>query len=170
MINLRPATLEDLTLLKYWDEQPHIIACDPDDDWHWESELSRDPAWREQLIAELNSRPIGMIQIIDPALEDSHYWGKVASNLRAIDIWIGEATDLNKGYGTIMMRLALTRCFADSLVKAVLVDPLAYNTRAHRFYQRLGFKFVERRHFGDSDCFVYQLNREDWNLEINNDR
>ena len=111
-----------------------------------------------------------MIQIIDPALEDSHYWGKVASNLRAIDIWIGEATDLNKGYGTIMMRLALTRCFADSLVKAVLVDPLACNTRAHRFYQRLGFKFVERRHFGDSDCFVYQLNREDWNLEINNDR
>lgn len=168
MINLRPATLEDLLLLKHWDEQPHVTACDPDDNWNWELELDRDPEWREQLIAELNDRPIGMIQIIDPALEDSHYWGDVASNLRAIDIWIGEAGDLNQGYGTIMMRLALIRCFTDPLVKAVLVDPLAGNTRAHRFYERLGFQFVERRQFDDSDCFVYQLNREDWDSGINN--
>ena len=51
------------------------------------------------------------IQIIDPALEESHYWGDVPENLRAIDIWIGEETDLGKGYGTQMMQLALARCF-----------------------------------------------------------
>ncbi|WP_407676151.1 N-acetyltransferase [Planktothrix mougeotii] len=49
----------------------------------------------------------------------------------------------------------------------MLVDPLANNTRAHRFYERLGFKFVESRRFGDDDCFVYCLNREDWQSNTN---
>lgn len=148
-----------------------MIASDPNDDWHWEIELERTPDWREQLIAEIDNRAIaqgavpkaiGFIQIIDPAREESHYWGDVAPDLRAIDIWIGEETDLGKGYGTKMMQLALARCFADPRVTSVLIDPLASNTRAHRFYERLGFRFVEPRRFGDDDCFVYCLNRADW--------
>ena len=159
MINLRPATIEDLALLQHWDEQAHVVASDPNDDWQWEIELKRTPDWREQLIAEIEGHPIGFIQIIDPAREESHYWGDIAAHLRAIDIWIGEATDLGKGYGTQMMQLALARCFADPTVTAVLIDPLANNTRAHRFYERLGFQFFERRQFGEDDCFVYRLSR-----------
>ncbi|MEL7035306.1 MAG: GNAT family N-acetyltransferase [Cyanobacteria bacterium J06592_8] len=162
MINLRLATAEDLNLLRYWDDQPHVIACDPNDDWAWDVELNRTPDWREQLIAEINDRPIGCIQIIDPAREETHYWGDVPDNLRAIDIWIGEETDLGKGYGTQMMQLALARCFADPKVTAVLIDPLTSNTRAHRFYERLGFQFVEYRRFDQDDCCVYRLNRADW--------
>jgi aminoglycoside 6'-N-acetyltransferase len=162
MLKLRPATPADLDLLRHWDEQPHIIASDPNDDWGWEVELARDPDWREQLIAAIDDRPIGFIQIIDPAREDSHYWGEIAANLRAIDIWIGESADLGKGYGTQMMQLAIARCFADPFVTAILIDPLASNTRAHRFYERLGFQFVEPRRFGNDDCFVYRLNRGDW--------
>lgn len=162
LINLRPATSADLALLRYWDEQPHVIASDPNDDWGWEVELDRNPEWREQLIAEINGRPLGFMEIIDPAQEDDHYWGDVPANLRAIDIWIGEETDLGKGYGTQMMQLALTRCFANLFVTAVLVDPLVSNTRAHRFYERLGFRFIEHRRFGDDDCCIYRLNREDW--------
>jgi aminoglycoside 6'-N-acetyltransferase len=44
-------------------------------------------------------------------------------------------------------------------VKAILVDPLASNTRAHRFYERLGFVAVGRRTFGTDDCMVYRLER-----------
>lgn len=162
MIVLRAATPDDLALLRYWDEQPHVVASGPTDDWHWEAELNRSPDWREQLIAELDGRPIGVIQIIDPAREESHYWGDAPANLRAIDIWIGEASDLGKGYGTQMMQLALARCFADPAVTAVLIDPLVSNTRAHRFYERLGFQQVERRRFGEDDCFVYRLSRDSW--------
>ncbi len=164
-INLRFATLADLDLLRHWDDQPHVIDSDPNDDWGWEVELDRTPEWREQLIAEIDRRPIGFIQIIDPACEDSHYWGDVPANLRAIDIWIGEEIDLGKGYGTQMMQLALTRCFADLKVTAVLVDPLAGNTRVHRFYERFGFQFVESRRFGSDDCLVYRVNRADWHHE-----
>jgi aminoglycoside 6'-N-acetyltransferase len=166
-MNLRPATPADLELLRRWDEQPHVVASDPNDDWGWEAELDRSPAWREQLVAEADGRPIGFVQIIDPAREDSRYWGDVPAGLRAIDLWIGEAADLGKGYGTRMMALALERCFADPSVEAVLVDPLAVNTRAHRFYEQLGFRFVERRCFGADDCLVYRLERSEYGRPLN---
>jgi aminoglycoside 6'-N-acetyltransferase len=160
-VTLRPATLGDLELLRHWDEQPHAVASDPDDDWGWEAELARNPPWREQLVAEVDGRPVGFLQIIDPAEEDSHYWGDAPPDLRAIDIWVGEASDLNRGYGTAMMKQAIARCFAAPEVTAILIDPLASNTAAHRFYERLGFRFVERRQFGGDDCFVYRLERDD---------
>jgi aminoglycoside 6'-N-acetyltransferase len=161
VITLRPATPADLALLRRWDEAPHVIESDPNDDWEWEVELGRTPDWREQCIAEADGRPIGFVQIIDPAREESRYWGEVPHGLRAIDIWIGEAADLGRGYGTRIMELALDRCFADPGVTAVLIDPLAGNTRAHRFYERLGFRFLERRRFGEDDCYVYRLDRAD---------
>ncbi len=61
-------------------------------------------------MAEVDGRPIGFVQVIDPAREESHYWGDVPVDLRAIDIWIGEEADLGKGCGTQMMQLALARC------------------------------------------------------------
>jgi aminoglycoside 6'-N-acetyltransferase len=57
------------------------------------------------------------------------------------------------------MRLALERCFADPRVWSVLIDPLAANARAQRFYERLGFRFVARRRFGADECRVYRLTR-----------
>ncbi|WP_247235576.1 GNAT family N-acetyltransferase [Telluribacter sp. SYSU D00476] len=161
-IVLRPATPADLPLLRHWDEQPHTVASDPHDDWNWEEELYRQPPWRQQLIAELDGRPIGFIQIIDPAQEDSHYWGEVPPHLRAIDIWIGEEQNLGRGYGTRMMELASKICFGDPQVEAILLDPLSSNHRAHRFYERLGFRYVEERVFGEDACYVYQLDRTLW--------
>jgi aminoglycoside 6'-N-acetyltransferase len=161
-MHLRSATAADLDLLRRWDEQPHVVAADPNDDWAWEVELSKKPDWREQLIAEVDGQPIGFIQIIDPAHEESHYWGNVPANLRAIDIWIGEGINLGKGYGTKMMHLALARCFAAPDVVAVLIDPLASNTRSHPFYEHLGFHFVECRRFGEDECLVYRLERSDY--------
>jgi aminoglycoside 6'-N-acetyltransferase len=162
-MKLRPATIGDLELLKHWDEQPHVQAASGNDDWFdWETELQRNPPWRELLIAEVGGRPVGAIQIIDPAEEETHYWGDVESNLRAIDIWIGETTDLGRGLGSRMMQAALERCFAAADVTAVLIDPLAANTRAHRFYERLGFRAVERRVFDRDECIVYRLRRAEW--------
>ncbi|MBX2829057.1 MAG: acetyltransferase [Flavobacteriaceae bacterium] len=160
MITLRTATIDDLELLTYWDTQQHVIDSDPDDDWNWEVELKTDPEWREQLIAELDSEPIGFIQIIDPLLEETHYWGEVEPNKRAIDIWIGEEKHLNKGYGTIMMNLAIERCFKDDTVNGILIDPLKSNNKAQRFYKRLGFEFIEERAFNGTPCMVYELKRK----------
>ena len=57
MIRLRHATIEDIQIINYWDNQQHVIDSDPDDDWNWEYELIRTPAWREQLIANWMDDP-----------------------------------------------------------------------------------------------------------------
>ena len=162
MIRLRPAGPADRDMLEAWDRDPDVMASDPDAWWQWETELARVSPGVEMLIAELDGQPIGFLQIIDPAREESRYWGDIAEAVRAIDIWIGAAADRGRGHGTQMMRRALERCFADPAVTAILIDPLASNTRAHRFYERLGFRFVERRDFNGDDCFVYRLAREDY--------
>jgi aminoglycoside 6'-N-acetyltransferase len=105
---------------------------------------------------------VGFVQIIDPAEEESHYWGEVSNYLRAIDIWIGVADYLGQGIGTTIMRLAIERCFLSPQVNAIIIDPLASNVRAHRFYQRLGFKPQGRRLFGDDDTLVHRLERQDF--------
>ena len=161
---LRPATTEDVVVLEAWDTQPHVIAASGrDDTFDWRAEVGRAVPWREILLAEAeDGRPVGVVVIIDPAEEETHYWGDTAPNLRAIDVWIGEEADLGRGYGTAMMTQAIGGCFADPAVTAILIDPLASNARAIRFYQRLGFRPVEPRRFGDDHCLVLRLDRGDW--------
>jgi aminoglycoside 6'-N-acetyltransferase len=166
-ITLRSANKNDTPVLEHWDQQQHNIDSDPNDDWEWVTELNRNPPWREQLIAELDGRPLGFVQIIDAAEEETHYWGEVEKGLKAIDIWIGEAEDLGKGYGSIMMKLAISRCFEGPEVKGILIDPLESNLKARRFYERLGFKFVENKRFGEDDTAVYLLSRNDWETHLN---
>ena len=169
-IVLRPMTLSDVPLLDLWDRQPHVKAATSDDpcqtkafgDTYWPDELPLVAPDNQYFMAELEGRPIGAMQIIDPRTEQAHYWGEIEPNLRAIDIWIGAADDLGKGYGEAMMRRAFQMCFADPAVTAIVIDPLASNVRAHKFYRRLGFAPEGRRLFGDDDCLVHRLTRAVW--------
>ena len=161
-IRFRDASLDDLALLRHWAAQPHVRQSNPNDDWDWEARLPRKVAWRWQLIAELDGRPIGYVEIVDPARDDDQYWGPCPEDLRAIDIWIGEAADLGRGFGSEMLRLALKQSFDAPEVEAVLVGPLESNVRARRFFERNRFLFVEHRRFGQDDCAVYRLDRARW--------
>ncbi len=169
-VRLRPATVKDADLLAGWDREPHVIACSTDDPEadiafggiQWREELSDQSEVSFYRIAEAGDRPIGVMQIIDPHLEPTHYWGEIEPNLRAMDIWIGPPDALNRGYGTKMMTLAVDEAFADPSVTAIVIDPLASNTDAHRFYRRLGFEPVGRRMFDSDDCLVHRLERATW--------
>ena len=100
-IILRPMSLADVPLLDLWDRQPHVMAATSDDpdqpkafgDTYWPDELALVGPDCQYLVAELDGRPIGAMQIIDPHTEATHYWGEIEPNLRAIDIWIGAAED-----------------------------------------------------------------------------
>ena len=174
-VTLRRAVPEDARLLARCVREPHVIACATDDP---EAEVAFEGAvWAEEiatssevsfyLIAEVAGRPIGALQLIDPHLEPTGYWGEIAPNLRALDIWIGEVDALARGYGTQMMTRALDMCFADPAVTAVVIDPLNSNPDAHRFYQRLGFVPIGRRLFNDEDdCLVHRLERSVWEARV----
>lgn len=154
--------MDDRATLQLWDTYQHVIDCGGlDDGLDWSVELARDVDWQEILIAEVDGEPIGVLQIIDPHREESHYWGEIEPNLRAIDIWIGPAERLGRGHGTEMMRQALDRCFASPEVTAVMIDPLHTNTAAIRFYRRLGFVDDEQL-CDDPDSLILRLRRESW--------
>jgi len=165
---LRPATAHDAPLLHRWDLDPDVISATtslPDAaiafgglDWH--EELAAQSPVSYYLIAEVDGRAIGAMQICDPHLEPTHYWGEIRPNLRAVDIWIGEPDARGRGYGAEMMRLAHARCFSDPAVEAIVIDPLATNTRAIQFYERLGYRRLHTRMFDDDPCLVMQLTRE----------
>jgi aminoglycoside 6'-N-acetyltransferase len=173
VLTIRRATIDDAPCVERWDLDPDVIACSTDDpdaeeafaDAEWAQEFAANSDASCHYIAELDGRPIGAMQVIDPHLEPTHYWGEITPNLRAIDIWIGAPQDRGRGLGASMMRAVIERCFADG-ADAIVIDPLASNLRAHRFYERLGFRVVERRAFGDSDCLIYRLDRADWRQGI----
>jgi aminoglycoside 6'-N-acetyltransferase len=176
-IVLRPMTLADVPLLDAWDRAPHVIAATSDDpeapkafgDAYWPDELALVAPDYRYFMATIEGRPFGGLQIIDPHTEATHYWGAIEPDLRAIDIWIGATADLGRGYGSMAMRRAFQFCFAAPQVTAIVIDPLASNGRAHRFYRRLGFRAEERRLFGADDCLVHRLTRQDWRSRFPND-
>jgi len=158
MIELRRMRLDDVVMLERWDEDPDVAASGGDSDWYdWPVELARDVDWRELLVAEEDGRPVGFVQLIDAAREDTHYWGAVEPGPWAVDIWIGAPEDRGRGVGTEMMHQALDRCFRDHGATEVLIDPLTTNLRAIRFYRRLGFTDVGERSFGDDRCLVMRF-------------
>lgn len=169
-VRLRPATVDDAGLLAAWDREPHVIACSSDDPlaevafdgMDWPDELTNSAYELTYKIAEANGEPVGVLAICDPHTEPSHYWGEIEPNLRAIDIWIGPAEWLNRGVGTQMMTQAISDCFAQPQVTAIVIDPLNSNVNAIRFYQRLGFVVEGRRMFDEDDCLVHRLTRADW--------
>lgn len=168
MITLRPATLDDAPLLEAWDDDPTVAASDPNDDWDWPQTLAAEGL--ENLVAELDGRPIGFIQITDLVRDVSRYWGAPQPGFMAIDIWIGEPDMRGLGHGRAMMNLAIERCFADPSIHSILIDPIASNQAAISFYRRMGFTFLESRRFGLDECAVHQLTRDTWTHRTTGDR
>ncbi len=162
-LTYRRASAADAPLFEAWNAEPHVRQAVSDDcagfnaDWATDLEDER----FAYIVASKGTEPVGFLAIVDPATDP--YWGGMPAGLRAIDIIIGRPDRLGSGLGTEMMEWALDRCFADPSVDAVLVDPLARNDDAIRFYRRLGFREVERRRFDEqSDCLVLRLDRPEW--------
>jgi len=100
----------------------------------------------------------------------SSYWTRRQTRLAigrglpdtcAIDNWIAGAAQLRKGYGTVMMKHAIDRCFHVHNAHTTLVDPLAENDGAISSCQHLGFEVIGPRTCGADLCIVLRLRRPD---------
>ena len=97
----------------------------------------------------------------DAAADPAGYWGEVSPGTCAIDIWIADVSQLRKGYGTVMMKDAIDRCFRVHSAHTILVDPLAENDGAISIHQHLAVDVIGKRTFGADECTVLRLCRPD---------
>lgn len=152
--------IDDVALLVRWDGDADVAAAlgGPGAGWYdWPTEIVRDVAWRELLIAEEHGRPIGFVQLADAAEEESHYWGDIEPGTWALDIWIGSPDDRGRGLGTEAMKVALERVVDQHGAERVVIDPAVDNHRAIAFYERIGFERIGIRRFGDGTSLVMRF-------------
>ena len=161
-LTFRRASTDDVMLLDVMSNAPHVFpSLGTDQPWDWPREV--EASWQEVWIIDLSatSKPIGVVVVLDAAADPSGYWGEVSPGTYAIDIWISDASQLRKGYGTVMMKHAIDRCFHVHNAHTILIDPLAKNEGAIAFYQHLGFEVIGPRTFGADECIVLRLRRPD---------
>ena len=161
-VTFRRASMDDVMLLEVMSNAPHVLSnLGTDQPWDWphEVEASCQEVWISDLSA--TSTPVGVVVVLDAAADPSGYWGEVSPGTYAIDIWISDASQLRKGYGTVMMKHAIDRCFHVHNAHTILIDPLAKNEGAIAFYQHLGFEVIGPRTFGADECIVLRLRRPD---------
>ena len=177
-MTLRPMALADVPLLNVWDRQPHVIAATSDDpnqpkafgDTYWPDELALTAPDNRYVIAEFHGRPIGAMQIIDTCAPSRRTTGARSSRTcEQSTSGSGRLRISARVTVQMMMRRAFQVCFAEPAVTAIVIDPLASNTRAHKFYRRLGFVPEGRRLFGDDDCLVHRITRKAWREQFPND-
>ncbi len=161
-LTFRRASTDDVMLLDVMSNAPHVFpSLGTDQPWDWPREV--EASWQEVWIIDLSatSKPIGVVVVLDAAADPSGYWGEVSPGTYAIDIWISDASQLRKGYGTVMMKHAIDRCFHVHNAHTILIDPLAKNEGAIAFYQHLGFEVIGARTFGADECIVLRLRGPD---------
>jgi len=147
-ITLRLMTEDDLPMLHDWLNRPHIVK------W-WGGEEER-PSLRDvneqylprilqdegvtPYIAMLDQESIGYAQSYVALGSGDGWWeDETDPGVRGIDQSLANASQLNRGLGTMLVRALCERLFLDEEVTKIQTDPSPYNHRAIRCYEKAGF-------------------------------
>ena len=147
-VTLRLMSEQDLPMLHEWLNRPHIV------EW-WGGEAER-PTLNDVLehylprvlakdsvtpyIAMLGEEPIGYAQSYVALGSGDGWWEEETDpGVRGIDQSLANPTQLNKGFGTKLVRALVDRLFSDPSVTKIQTDPAPSNLRAIRCYEKAGF-------------------------------
>ncbi|MBS4535342.1 GNAT family N-acetyltransferase [Clostridium sp. D2Q-14] len=115
---------------------------------------------RRRLIIEYRDEPIG----------EMSYKNQGAKTVE-IGIKICDFTKLEKGLGTIVLRLFIRSLFEDYNFQKIILDTNLDNKRAQHVYEKIGFRRVKinydswKNQFGELQSSVnYELKKEDFRL------
>lgn len=138
--SFRPATRDDLTLLRAWLRTPEVQR------W-W-----GDPAKQKALLHDDIEEPdISMWMVLHegrPFAYAQHYhvqawpqphFARLPHDACAIDAFIGEPNMIGKGHGSAFLRQLALR-LRDDGAETIAIDPNADNVRARSAYRNAGFR------------------------------
>lgn len=134
----RPMTVADLPLIRRWLNEPHVREWwgDPDEQHALVSGDLDEPAM-DQFIVLADETAFGYLQCYSLTAWNTGF-GPQPEGTRGIDLFIGEASMIERGHGSAMIRQ-----FADERLHQgaprVVTDPDPLNLRAVRAYEKAGF-------------------------------
>lgn len=162
MMTFLPLQEKHFPLLLEWLETPHVKAW-WDQDVHWTMELVKEKYGcyvkefkRLTLSDKIIEKPmhafimcvdgveVGYIQYYsayDFPREQGYELKGLPSSLASIDVFIGEASFIGKGFGPLLMEAFLDEHVFKEF-EAVFVDPDTANLHAIRAYEKAGFQQV----------------------------
>jgi len=147
-ISFRPLAIADLPMLHDWLNRPHVAEWWPGSPPLSEVEndfapyISGENSVRPY-VAMSGGNPIGYIQSYIAMGSGDGWWpDETDPGVRGIDQFIADASGLDRGLGTAMVRSFVLRLLADPAVSHVQTDPDPRNRRAIRCYEKAGFRAV----------------------------
>lgn len=135
----RPATLDDLPMLRRWQAEPHVREWWSDDEPFDAADLadSRVCRW----IVSHDRRPFAFRQDYDIHGWGAHPLDALPPGSRGIDQYVGDPAMTGQGHGPAFIARRIAALLAEG-APAIGTDPHPGNARAIRVYQGLGFRVL----------------------------
>ncbi len=136
----RPATWQDLPLLRVWLQTPEVRRWwgDPEEQAALLEEDLSEPRMVMRIVA-FEGRPFAYAQDYAVHVWPQPHFSGLPEGSRAIDAFIGEPDMIGQGHGSGFLRLLAER-LKDEGAPVVAIDPDVDNLRARRAYERAGFR------------------------------
>jgi aminoglycoside 6'-N-acetyltransferase len=137
---LRPATHDDLPLLRRWLHTPDAVR------W-WGDPAEQEALLREDLdnpqmamrIVSRDGHPFAYAQDYEVHAWRQPHLAHLPPGSRAIDTFIGEPAMIGRGHGSRYLRMLAERLLAEG-APLIAIDPDTENMRARRAYAKAGFR------------------------------
>ncbi len=167
-IHFHPLTDADLPRLHAWINRPHVAAW-----WDAPGSLedvigeygtaSLEAAGVQAFLAYRDTQPNGLIQAYVALNVGDGWWiDETDPGVRGIDQFLADASTLNQGLGTAMVRAFVAALFADPTVTRIQTDPTPSNARAIRCYEKVGFRRVGEIDTPDGVALYMVCDRAAW--------
>ena len=137
-VTFHPLTLAHRSMLLEWLSQAHA------QEWWGDAEeevnlIYDDKGEHQPFIACVDDEPIAYIQAWRPSKHPDLPWQfKMTPTTRGIDITIGDANNLGRGFGSMIIKAFVAKLFAEGATRLV-IDPDVTNERAIAAYINAGF-------------------------------
>lgn len=172
-ITFTPFQEQHLPLWQQWVEKPHVKNV-----WFIEGYETVDYIYEKitgngydfPFIFSIDGQPIGYIVACDLYAyrticpQPKGLFTKEPPGTFCMDLFIGDEANLDKGYGTKIVRAFIDYIFQHFKAQRILIDPAVSNTRAIHCYEKAGFKIIDKAFDGITDCFRMEIKKANFIL------